>query len=291
MKEYAYEFADLWYSVPTPLEKDGGMRLLRIGRNVAKPNYAVGPKEIGWYGLHFIEEGGVLLESGGREWELRKGDWFCLFPGPVYTYRLLPGETGLRMVWLSMDGPQMPALLDMCGMREQRPTAAIADMPACWRCLDQLVRLYAGGNDSFLRVQQLLYGLFEALSAAGNEAEHGGSETDGGWFAQALDYFQLHFTEPLRIEEAARRAGVHRSYFSSEFSRRMGVSPQQYMHRLRMEKGKQLLAQSERSMTEIAYSLGFADLYAFSRAFKRHAGCSPLQFRRRVRVPVQEAEA
>jgi AraC-like DNA-binding protein len=63
------------------------------------------------------------------------------------------------------------------------------------------------------------------------------------------------------------------------FSAKLGISPMQYLQRLRMRGGANLLTETDLSVTEIALSLGYPDLYSFTRAYRKYYGTSPTEFR------------
>lgn len=62
-----------------------------------------------------------------------------------------------------------------------------------------------------------------------------------------------------------------------------GETPKELLTRLRIDKAKQLLTVTSRSITDVCLDVGFSSLGTFSTLFKRHVGCSPKDFRRRVR--------
>jgi AraC family transcriptional regulator len=71
------------------------------------------------------------------------------------------------------------------------------------------------------------------------------------------------------------------------FSRVLGVTPHQYLIRSRLRHAARLLAEDERSITEVAFDVGFGDLSNFVRTFHRAAGVSPRGFRKSARGPLQ----
>jgi AraC-like DNA-binding protein len=107
-------------------------------------------------------------------------------------------------------------------------------------------------------------------------------------FVQALRTQAIHAMhgDPFRcwtLSELARNAGVSRSNFALRFKEQVGASPLDYLLRWRMRMAGQALRQSSDSVSSIALSLGYASESAFSNAFKRVKGRSPLRYRREFR--------
>lgn len=92
----------------------------------------------------------------------------------------------------------------------------------------------------------------------------------------------MHFTEDISVKDVAKYIGIHRSYFTTSFVKDMGITPVQYLIKLKMDRALEMLAEQSHTITEIAYSLGYSDLYSFSRAFKNYHGISPKQYIRKI---------
>jgi AraC-like DNA-binding protein len=84
---------------------------------------------------------------------------------------------------------------------------------------------------------------------------------------------------PLDLETTAKAAGVSSFHFLRLFSNVLGVTPHQYLVRARLRHAARLLADDPRSITDIAFDVGFGDLSNFVRTFHRAAGVSPRRFR------------
>lgn len=89
--------------------------------------------------------------------------------------------------------------------------------------------------------------------------------------------------QPLDLETTARAAGVSSFHFLRLFSNVLGVTPHQYLVRARLRHAARLLADETRSVTDIAFDVGFGDLSNFVRTFHRAAGVSPRRFREAAR--------
>lgn len=85
----------------------------------------------------------------------------------------------------------------------------------------------------------------------------------------------------MRVEQLAKRVGVHRSRFTAVFVRAYGVPPKRYLIGLRMTKAAELLRDERISVQDVALSVGYPDLFSFTRAFTTEFGCSPTTYRRR----------
>lgn len=96
---------------------------------------------------------------------------------------------------------------------------------------------------------------------------------------EAIHYIHEHYREPITAEELTRMYGCSASYLARLFKNQIGVGPIEYLIHIRIHKSKQFLLQSEARIQDIASSVGYADVYYFSRLFKKHTGLSPLQFR------------
>lgn len=84
------------------------------------------------------------------------------------------------------------------------------------------------------------------------------------------------------VAELAKVAGMSRSAFSARFSEALGCAPIEYLARWRMAIAKDALARGTKSLEQIADDIGYESASAFSIAFRRHNGCAPGQFARRL---------
>jgi AraC-like DNA-binding protein len=281
VREYDYEYADFIYYTPGELDKAGGLWPVRAGRCLAKPHYKVGPKRIECYSLHFVREGRLRLEYEGRQIELRKGDIFCLFPDRTYFYDMLPAERELEMSWLAMDGERVKPLLALAGLTEERPFRAEAITPqgaAAVNCaIDAMERVQRWHPAAALELQGLLCGLLASLMPREQDQQ---IQELAGWIRECEEYMELHASEGITVQQVADFAGVHRSYFTQVFTARTGMPPMKYLQMIRMEKARRLLIDTDATVTEIGLSLGYPNLYTFTRAFKIYFKQSPLTLRK-----------
>jgi AraC family transcriptional regulator len=100
---------------------------------------------------------------------------------------------------------------------------------------------------------------------------------------RAIEYIELHFTEPVSLAELAEQARLSRSYFALRFEQVTGYTPHHYLLLVRLGHARKLLAEAKLSLPEIAASSGFSDQAHMSRLFQRFFGTTPAAFRRSQR--------
>ena len=92
-------------------------------------------------------------------------------------------------------------------------------------------------------------------------------------------WIDAHSHRQIDLEDAAAQADISPFHFLRLFSGVLGVTPHQYLVRSRLRHAARLLAGDGRSITDVAYDVGFGDLSNFVRTFHRAAGVSPRKFR------------
>ncbi|MDR2516753.1 MAG: helix-turn-helix domain-containing protein [Spirochaetaceae bacterium] len=88
-----------------------------------------------------------------------------------------------------------------------------------------------------------------------------------------------NYTRKISLDEIARASGLSGPYFSSIFKEEMGEKLSNYLNRLRVERAMTLLAESDKSLNDIAASCGFEDQSWFSKIFKSFTGVTPGKYR------------
>jgi AraC-like DNA-binding protein len=98
--------------------------------------------------------------------------------------------------------------------------------------------------------------------------------------AAAIAYLQKHLAEPLRMDDLVRHLGFSRSRMFDMFKEQTGLTPNDYLLRLRVEQAQEQLSQTDVPVTDIALATGFSSGQYFSTVFARYTGVSPSDFRK-----------
>ncbi len=98
---------------------------------------------------------------------------------------------------------------------------------------------------------------------------------------RCIEYMNGHLAESVTVETLCELAFCSPSSLRRSFEALIGLSPTQYLTRLRLQRATELLQSTALPLSDIAQQCGFYDSAQFSRRFRAHAGLSPREYRRR----------
>lgn len=279
-----------YHFTPTPLVKAGGLWPVGIGRRKLKPAESVAPMPSPNYRLGFVVRGSGLLMHPIRPCLLAEGDIYCVFPMMDYEFQAHPPSV-LHLVWLEFAGKQAVPMLRRIGIG---PKAAHASGKITNQVKGRLGRLLISARESgqggegrqgegdeqdLLRLSQM-FGLFHSLARS---KEDDAVRCCGGlpdlWLNEARTYMAAHYPEGITVADTAAHVGVDRTHFSKKFMRAFGMPPSKFLQMLRMNEAARLLKETADPISRISHSVGFPDVYAFSRAFKNYFSEAPNRYR------------
>ncbi len=99
----------------------------------------------------------------------------------------------------------------------------------------------------------------------------------------ALEYMMKNFHENISIDYLADLVHLSKSYFMSCFKKAVGIGAIEHLTHLRINAACDALADTNKIISEIAFTCGYNNLSNFNRQFKQIMGCSPKEYRKRNR--------
>ena len=151
-----------------------------------------------------------------------------------------------------------------------RPLAVMrlfAAMHECWQQAGPMRQLQVRGYFNTF-IQELL-----------QLGEPDSSAVQPDVIVETLHYLKGHLLESITLEQLSSQMGCSTRHLARRFKSRTGLSPIDYILRMRMDYAKQLLQATDATIEEIAQGIGYADSYSFSKRFKKHTGLPPNRYR------------
>lgn len=108
---------------------------------------------------------------------------------------------------------------------------------------------------------------------------NGKSSSDQSPILKAVDYINCHYTENISTYDIAKHCGMSVSYFHKKFVEANGITPNEYINKLRISKAKKMLLSDNEPVSIIAEKCGFNSQAYFTYCFKKSADTSPLKYR------------
>jgi AraC-like DNA-binding protein len=102
-------------------------------------------------------------------------------------------------------------------------------------------------------------------------------------FKSLVEWLAMHSSENVSMDEAATHVGYSKFHFARLFKEYTGMTFNDYQTTLKLKEVERQLADTDLQISDIAMSCGFNNLTSLSRCFKKQYGCSPSQFRNRIR--------
>jgi AraC family transcriptional regulator of arabinose operon len=178
--------------------------------------------------------------------------------------------------WFHCSGSQIRSILKACRI----PTGqrlAVTDPSLMEHFLLEIIAELSGWSQPDAKILRNLFENF--VRALARHVFQKSERLAPAWLLAIRAHVEQHFTERLRLDQLARQAACSEPHLCTEFRRFFGVPIIRYVLQLRMNQAAYLLRDHNRRVGEIAFELGYPDLYAFSKMFKHHVGVSPRKFR------------
>ena len=213
-------------------------------------------------------QGSVIIN--GKAFPVKRGDCYVLLPGETVIHTS-DADHPREGYWCALDGMSVATHLKTAGITAETPFVDAALFPAVRRWMEQLAQLWACRDaGAQLRQTACAYGLM------GTILQNKPATEKSSLIDMAIGLMQTQYPNDLTVSGIAEEIGLERTYFSALFKDKTGMSPYQYLTKLRIQKACQLLAQGH-SITDTSYLVGM-EPHNFGRVFKKEVGKTPRDY-------------
>lgn len=209
---------------------------------------------------------GYALDSSNNRYDVEEGDILLLRKGDKYELHLPAHSayiTSLYQLRFDNDG-EFPIKLPFVIKCSQKQAQSICAICNIWQS-----HSWDSYTECRIRLLKFYLELLKTQSSA--------SKMDKD-IAKAVAYIHENFKKNFSGSDLSKHCSISLSYLRAKFLRQTGYTVIQYRDTLRMANAKEMLESQHFTISEIADTLGYCDIYHFSKAFKKHIGVSPISF-------------
>ncbi|MDR3709425.1 MAG: AraC family transcriptional regulator [Capsulimonadaceae bacterium] len=230
---------------------------------------------------HLETESGVVADYGEH---VLDGQVCCLAPG--VPHQLTTIKSGVswwsHMSFVVMGGLALTEFVDLPHIVSGASAQKIKEINGELAGIDKAPLLEIA---LLLKKRALVFEMAALLASLGTvRRDRQGIVESAERLQPVLSYIDAHLNEDLCRERLARLASLSPSRFYAVFHGAVGVGPNVYVQRRRMERAQKLLIRTTMSISEISGMCGYENPFLFSRVFKKFHELSPLQYRQRVQI-------
>jgi len=236
-----------------------GLNPVQFGYEDCQSGHYYGPAIRTYWLIHFVVSGFGVFKIDNNEYRLSPGEMFII-PPYIETYYKADIQNPWNYIWIGFTSDSeltksLPHILKLPEASEIFNTMK--------ECED-----YTIGRSAFLSAR--LWDLFALIL--------GKKHICNDYVKTALDCIHSEYMTGITVEEIAKKLNIDRTYFYTLFKKKIGISPKQYLLKHRMNTAASLLKNQNIPVSVVACSVGYNDIFTFSKMFKKHFGLSPTEY-------------
>lgn len=226
--------------------------------------------------VHVINGSGTFRSQMSGELAITPRSLVFAFPNVRHFYACSK-ETGWYDEWLEVSADLVVPILARVGITPQNPVVEVGEHSGLvreFRRLFDLAQLKAGEGRLAACAYEILVSILEGMGQEEARSPR-----------RAVDRLKVRLGEGTEgvstIAQATSETGFSASWIRTVFQRETGLSPKRYQLKQRLQRAADLLLSTRRSVSEVAFQVGFGSLAAFSHSFSKEFGASPSEYRLR----------
>ncbi len=254
-------------------------QVLRAGHIVSGSDYRISRHSLAGHEFIYCLRGAGWIEFSGGKHYVHQNQLAWLPLKGAHTHYPDAGQPW-EIYWLRIDGGKLDNLVDFLQVSKQ-PAFLLEER-------DSIISLFHAffaemAEHSFLsdvRCDELvsrLLGILTRVRSEVNKMTQDPVRHKG--LVNLIHEIQSHYAEEWDIDRIAAECNVSKSQLFRLFHSTFGLSPLKWLKSYRLSQARRLLVDSDHSVSEVAYGIGYKDPLHFSRDFKRAVGTNPSQFR------------
>jgi len=231
------------------------------------------------YHIIYVSEGRCYVEDNGNFSVAQSGDLILYYPGVPQHYKYLKEDESVSY-FLHFSGVGCDELLKEFGFSSNKRIYNLGQIPNVEKIIARMRFEYTQKKQFYEHRTSAL--LLELLSIFGRRLSESSVFSDNAYVSRIDKICKLMIEDNEcwhNMEYYAEQCYLSVSRFEHVFREITGMSPNKYLMNLRINRAKELLAETDLSVADISSLLGFSSLSYFIRIFKKYTYTTPLNFR------------
>jgi len=266
-----------------PSPEDYSFILGRVNYSKAHPPLGLHIHE-GMMEIVLIVKGSQVYTVEGNNYIVRSGEVFITFPNEPHStagypedksllYYLIINLEKLKDDFIGYDGKEGRLIVQSLNRMKRRVFKGFECLKPM---LDKAITAY---YSDYPYKSTIIRNLISDFVINVIESERVNETLDNSGMQKVLDYIEQNICEDISVSMLAEIAGLSEARFKINFRRQVGIPPREYVLRRKIDAAKDMLKNSDITITELAHEMSFSSSQYFSTVFKRFTLMSPKEYR------------
>lgn len=253
------------------------LEIFQSGYEECFPKHSYGPAIRDHYLIHYIHEGSGILKCNNNIYNISKGDAFLIFPNEINYYEA-DKQTPWKYSWIGFSGKKVSTFFKELNIDTNiSPILSFNSPPICFEEIKEIDKFE---KDTEVKLLGLLYLMFFQLLKDFRENKKNIYCHSKDFYADKIrNYLNKNYSNKITLEEVSKYIGINRTTLNEIFKDKYKTTIKSYLLEIRIQKASHYLSHSSLGISEIAYSVGYEDVFQFSKIFKKYNGISPRKYR------------
>lgn len=255
-------------------------RVLRAGHIATSSNYKISRRFVVGHEFIFCLRGAGWVEFNSRRHYVHQNQLVWLPVKGAHTH--YPDvKRPWEIYWIRVDGGKLDNLVDFLQV-SKHPVFLIDDADSMLSLYDSIfTEMNVHSFVSDIQCDELVTKLLGVLTRVRSDTDSMTQDpVKHRGLINLLRQMQSHYADEWTIEKIAAECNVSKSQLFRLFRTTFDQSPAQWLKSYRLSQSRRMLVDTDSSIAEIAFEIGYKDPLHFSRDFKKSVGVSPSQFRK-----------
>ncbi len=252
--------------------------LYEIGTYKCPPCYGYGPAIRTRDIFHFVISGKGTLYIDDNIYSIKAGQGF-LIPANVKAYYEADNDDPWHYMWIHLGGARLSEALYSAGINEHQPVFSSTSPTDKIQTIFN--EIFDNKDDEYYCIGKI-YEFMSFLTNTSKSRVAIETSPQLNYVKKTIKYIQLKYSEAIHIDDISNSCGLNRSYLSRLFKDATGSSIQEYLMTYRMKTAVKLMKETDKTIQDISLAVGYNDIFTFSKAFKKHYGTPPKEYRKHL---------